>query len=208
MSFKVPWQSLKTLITAKGIYPQFVEDDENIYVLYSDSGFQIQSIIPKISEDADEFDATYRALSNQPIRGPQLVNTTFVPRFQASDSVVSCTTGVETDVDYKVTEDFNIYGGEIIVEDARIGDYFRVYVYDVDSIIPEADRATQAVDWPIVAEIVEKRYIRPEATSSIISVDIREILSPIAANLYIRVAYFATAVASTRKMVINYFLAK
>lgn len=127
----------------------------------------------------------------------------FSYKYKAIVAPVPCSKNASTPIDLQVTEDLSIYGGEIIIENALIGDYLEASVYDVDSVLPEGYRPE---GWPVMAVYIEKMFIDP--TSKKVSINNWPNVATIPAGFYIRVNYTAVDSGETRTAVVNLFLAK
>lgn len=118
--------------------------------------------------------------------------------------------GIKT-IDFQITEERYATGGEIILKDAKEGDYISAEVYDKDGVIPEPYRASLCEAHPSVATYITKRWLKPCATGEYgsVMIDTFPLNAKISAGLYLRVTYHVNvSEAGTRKCTINYNLTK
>jgi hypothetical protein len=136
-------------------------------------------------------------------------------KMDGSSSVVTIEldTGLpETDylngyVDYQLLSEKYVSGGELIVENFKIGDWVCAAVYDKDGVIPEAYRAATCESWPIVAQYIIHKWVKPSfGNFGCIQIDTRPLNAKISAGLYLRIGYHALNVGLDRKLVMNYDL--
>lgn len=118
-------------------------------------------------------------------------------------------------MDFLLTEERYISGGELVVENAEFGDYITASVYDVDSVIPAPYRAALCEAWPVVATYLIKRYISVRTPGSVVAGSVSEntintypLNARITAGIYLRFTYFAVDAGLTRRCIVNYHLTK
>lgn len=145
-------------------------------------------------------------ITSQPDPVP-FAQPTYRTKRDASDWV-ECLENVVTDLDFLLTSERYVSGGDLIFKDAKEGDYITASVYDAGSVIPSPYRAALCEAWPIVATYIVKMYLMPVTGYSKFTIDTYPLNAKISAGLYLRVSYHATADAGTRKMVVNYHLTK
>lgn len=130
-------------------------------------------------------------------------------------NILTVNPGTSNVMDYLVTEERYVSGGELITENAEFGDYISASVHDTDSVIPAPYRAALCEAWPIVATYVIKRYVSVRTPGSIQAGSVTEntintfpLNAKITAGLHLRFTYFATNTGLDRRIVINYHLTK
>lgn len=113
-------------------------------------------------------------------------------------------------IDFLISEERYVTGGEIIFKDAKEGDYISAEVYDKDNVIPEAYRAALCENHPTVAKYVIKKWLKPTESGKYDSfmIDTYPLNAKISAGLYLRVTYHSSAETGDRKIAINYHLTK
>lgn len=122
----------------------------------------------------------------------------------------TCPSNTATIIDYQLTAERYVTGGEIIFKNAKEGDYITAQIYDKDSIIPSPYRAALCENWPDVATYLIKKWLKPTETDKYDSfmIDTYPLNAKISAGLYLRVTYHASTEASDRKIAVNYHLTK
>jgi hypothetical protein len=113
-------------------------------------------------------------------------------------------------IDFLLTEERYVTGGEIIFKNAKQGDYISAEVYDTDSVIPEPYRAPLCEAWPSVSKYVVKKWLVPTEVDKYgsFTIDTYPLNAKISAGLYLRVAYHSSAESGNREVAINYHLTK
>jgi hypothetical protein len=141
------------------------------------------------------------------------------PTYRTKRSAVAALTSVAANtsevIDFQMTAERYVSGGEILVENAELGDYVTAEVYDADSVIPSPYRAALCEAWPSVATYIEKSFITVQTPGSVTAgaitvktVDTYPLNAKITAGLYLRVTYFAVNSGLTRRVAVNYHLTK
>lgn len=130
-------------------------------------------------------------------------------KFTAIPSIVTVSINTSENIDYEVPIERYVYGGQIIVENAELGDYIEALIYDKDSVIPSEYRSALCEDWPKVATYIEKNFL-PVNGDNIIIADINTypLNAKITTGLYMRIVYHAVNVGSQRKVGVNYLMTK
>lgn len=113
-----------------------------------------------------------------------------------------------TTVDFLLTAERYVSGGDIIFKDAKEGDYISAEVMDLDSVIPAPYRAALCEAHPSVAKYIIKMWLKPCTGYDSLEIDTYPLNAKISAGLYLRVSYHATDEAGTRKMAVGYHLTK
>jgi len=129
----------------------------------------------------------------------------------ATSSWITCSENSTTTSDFQLTAEFYISGGQILVKNAKEGDYISAEVYDVDQVIPSPYRSALCEAWPSVAKYVVKQWLLPSIDGygyDRTTIDTYPLNAKLTAGLYLRVNYHATSDSGNRKMAVNYFLTK
>jgi len=133
----------------------------------------------------------------------------------ATTSIETCALNDTADIDFQLTTERYVSGGEITVKNPEFGDYMTACVYDGDEVIPEAYREALCEDWPCVAEYVEKEWIpmgnvATKGDDFFVShtLDARPLQAKISAGLYLRITYHAVNSGGDREIAVNYNLTK
>lgn len=111
-------------------------------------------------------------------------------------------------VDYQLTEERYVSGGECIVVGAKKGDWISAEVVDANGLIPEAYRASLCEAWPVVAEYVIKANLVPNENAKEYILNTYPLNAKISAGLVLRIKYHASSEVGTRSFVSNYYLTK
>jgi len=130
-------------------------------------------------------------------------------KFTAIPSIASVSINTSENIDYEVPNERYVYGGQIIVENAELGDYIEALIYDKDSVIPSAYRSELCEDWPKVATYIEKQFLPINSEGiSVADINTYPLNAKITAGLYMRVVYHAVNEGSQRKVGVNYLMTK
>jgi len=121
---------------------------------------------------------------------------------------ITCTADSTTDLDFQLTTERYVSGGQLFLKDIKEGDWLSAEVYDKDSLIPSPYRAALCEAWPCVAKYIVKANIQPCSGYDNVKVDTYPLNAKISAGLYLRVSLHTTSETGDRKMAINYFLTK
>lgn len=127
------------------------------------------------------------------------------------DATTSWTSLIEDEnkvVDFQLTTERYVTGGEIIYKDAKEGDYISAEVYDTDSVIPEPYRTVLCEEHPSVAKYVVKKWLKPCTGYDSFTIDTYPLNAKISTGLYLRVTYHSSSETGTRKVAINYHLSQ
>ena len=165
------------------------------------------------------YDAWYFPwLSSQPanIPKPTQVEITAQPPFaqptyrtkRDGAAWIDCPAGTVTPLDFVLTEERYVSGGEVIFKGAQEGDYVMAEVFDLNSVIPSPYRAALCEAWPSVAKYIVKLYLKPTTDYGAFTIDTYPLNAKVSAGLSLRVSYGASAAAGTRRMTVNYHLTK
>jgi len=123
----------------------------------------------------------------------------------ATPSILTIEANSTGTIDFPIASELYVSGGDLIIENALLGDYVTAEVRDIDNLIPEAFREALCEDHPTVAKYIEKKWICPIHGCSI---DTRPLNAKISQGLYLRVTYTAIDSGSDRKLGVNYRLTK
>jgi len=156
-----------------------------------------------------------------PVNDSQKVSLTTLPEPQpfalpayrtkrnATADLATCEPGASVDMDYKLLAERYVTGGELIIENAQLGDYITAAVEDIDGIIPVPYRTALCEAHPIISEYIEKAWILASGnTMTIMTIDTYPLNAKISAGLYLCINYHAVNSGTTRKIGINYHLTK
>lgn len=198
---KVPWTSFKALIDSKQEYPQFVENDEYVFLAYVEGGFHVECHLHKIidSTSVAEFDSGYRASSNRPVTAKPAAfpeASGFRARFQGQYFEAPHST--TTDLDLQIASEKHINGVTIWAKNTGEGDSAKFQVVDKDGLYYPAGT--------VLEEFVTDWQIPPHeaGTPAVINTVTTPFRAKIVAGLYVRIKYTATGTpASSRKLGIN-----
>lgn len=114
-------------------------------------------------------------------------------------------------IDYALTEERYVCGGQMLVQNVEFGDYFSAEVNDVNGVIPAPYRPVVCEAHPTVAKYINKEYVLiHDGTNKLgkCEIDTRPLAAKVTAGLYLRVTYTAINTGSDRQIVMNYGLAK
>jgi len=125
-----------------------------------------------------------------------------------TDTWQSLTESSNLDIDFLLTEERYVTGGEIIYKDAKEGDYITAEIVDKDNVIPEPYRAVLCENHPIVASYVEKKWLKPCSGYDSFEINTYPLNAKISAGLYLRVTYYSSSEVGERRVAINYHLSK
>jgi hypothetical protein len=113
-------------------------------------------------------------------------------------------------IDFLLTEERYVSGGEMIIENAVFGDYVTAEVYDLSNVIPEAYRNSLCENHPTVSKYILKRYVVPANAQgySFCQLDTRPLTAKITAGLYLRITYYSINSGTDRRILVNNHLTK
>lgn len=218
--YQLDWNETKTFISESGAEFKFLEKERDYYIHAKSGWFEVKCFIkktePKNSEQID-FEDNYKSLASKKPSSLVVVSeqTPFAKpdyrtKFDALPQWYIITPSENKVLDFQLTEERYVTGGEIIFKNAKEGDYITAEVYDTNSVIPEAYRASLCEAWPSVAKYIPKKWIVPTEVDKYSSfvIDTYPLNAKISAGLYLRVTYHASAETGDRKCTINYNLTK
>jgi hypothetical protein len=134
---------------------------------------------------------------------------TYRTKRNATSSLITVPVGGSASIDFQLTAERYVSGGMILAQGAEFGDYATASVYDKDGVIPAPYRAALCENHPIIAQYIEKEWIKVK-NSDIAQHEINTypLNAKISAGLYLRITYFATNAGSDRLIAVNYYLTK
>lgn len=132
----------------------------------------------------------------------------FRTKWDAAPDIVVVQPNTPDFIDMVLSQEKYLYGGELIIENAELGDWISAEICDMGNVIPGPYQTLLAENWPTVAQYIVKRFIRPMTPTSTVAIDTRPLSAKVTAGLYLRVNYHPTATGVARRVVVNYFGAK
>ena len=225
-NIKLEWFEFKQMLDS-GTAFKYVTDSKDNYKLYALNGTMIFTCeIPKDpaesrNSDQIDFEDNYssNALANlssavevkerAPFAKPDYrtkMNATSA--WQNFDHTITDSKKV---IDFELTAERYVTGGEILFKNSKEGDYITAEVHDVNGVIPEAYRAALCEAHPTVAQYVEKRWLVPTEVDKYgkLAIDTYPLNAKISAGLFLRITYHVNASETgTRKCAVNYNLTK
>lgn len=220
MEINLSWNDLKIVLQDKGLSLNYHKKGDYYIVLAFDGPVvykcEIELEVPKSLEQED-FENNYKNLENTNTKFNGLVEVTNTVPFakpeyrtkrSSNQEWITCSSNTVTNLDYLITEERYVSGGEIIYKDAKEGDYIVASIYDKDGVIPEHYRASLAENYPTVATYIEKKWIKPVVGYDSFLIDTYPLNARITAGLYLRVTYYSSNEFGDRKCVVNYHLTK
>ena len=154
-----------------------------------------------------DLDAKTVNVGTQPDPAP-FAKPDYRTKLDATPTWVTCPENASTPIDFVLSSEKYVSGGEILFKDSKEGDYITAEVNDKDGVIPEAYRSATCENHPTVAEYVLKKWVFPVSGYSFYKLDTKPLNAKITPGLYLRVTYHATSEAGTRKIAVNYDLTK
>jgi hypothetical protein len=153
-------------------------------------------------------------ITSQPDPAPFALPT-FRTKRNATASHITVASNSDEEIQFLLTSERYVSGGDLIVENAEFGDYITAEVEDIDGVIPEAYRAALCEAWPVVSSYIEKEYVRVATPGSVQagsvtthSINTYPLNAKITAGLYLCIHYYAVNSGLSRRLVVNYHLTK
>jgi hypothetical protein len=147
--------------------------------------------------------------------GQPFANPTYRTKRNAIADIATVNPGSSTDIDFAITTERYVQGGEIVIENAEFGDWIEAAVEDPTGLIPSGYRALLCEAWPVVAKYIDKAYIPVQTPGSmqagsitVFSIDTYPLNAKISAGLILCITYHAISSGSTRRVAVNYHLTK
>lgn len=225
------WTSFKSANLKKIFSIQFAEDsleykiwgydgpEVHVCTLYKTSVPDFVTSITQEQNDLDraDFEANFKLKANDKINtrvieklpDPQpFAVPTHRAKINCIAAVVACAPGETVNLDFYMAAERFITGGELIVENGRIGDHFKAEVRDDAGIIPEPYRAVLCENWPVVATYIERSYLKVTSTLSVHEIDTSPLTAKINAGLHLSLTFTAIETGEARNLALNYRLTK
>ena len=133
---------------------------------------------------------------------------TYRTKRDATPTWMDCLAEADTPLDFMLTQERYVSGGDILIKDAKEGDWLSAEVMDVNNVIPAPYRAALCEAHPVVASYITKMWVEPKDGYKMLTIDTYPLNAKISAGLFLRVTYHSSAVAGTRKIAVNYHLTK
>lgn len=169
---QLSWSAIKQFMTAKGLTPQFVEDDDFIYIFVVEGALSVHCTIDKKHvEQKDDFDTNYRSIANKPVK--QQVVTEFERddkdlKLARGEAAVDNITGIAR-ISILIPGTIGlegcgryIAGGDAFIDEFDFGDYCLVYVEDEDRILAGAYGQAAGLGRPMTDEEMQAQGDFPE----------------------------------------------
>lgn len=209
----VTWTVFKAFVNLKALSIQWIDLTDSYYMKVSSDSFTLNCNVPKDgTADQTDFETNYKAIGNKP-SPPQLnpfADPTYRTKRDTSDWI-SCANNATTTIDFLITEERYVSGGQLIYYNTQEGDYITAEVYDKDGVIPEAYRAVLCEAWPSVGKYILKQMLRPgPSIYQTYEMSTYPLNAKVPAGLYLRISYVSAnvALAGSRKACVNYHLTK
>ena len=226
MKIDLTWAQFKTAVGTAKSRVRWTDRD----TFYSISFFDdrdcefITSIMKDSGSDQTDFETNFQSSANIPSLGLNVITVpdpvpfsqpTYRTKRDAIDDLVSVEPGATGDIDYKLLSDLYVSGGDIVIENAELGDYLVAYVEDADSLIPSPYRSALCEAWPVVAKYIVKNFVMVTNPGTIQaggitthSIDTYPLNAKITSGLYLCIEYHAVSTGLTRRIAVNYHLTK
>lgn len=214
---KVSYQQFISYKESSEAEIHYIEDDRSYKLFLANNNFELVCLIFKSDDDAVSFESSYKSSSNVKSKSDVSVTETipfakpdYRTKRDATDAWIVCSENTATPIDFYISEERYVSGGEIIFKNAKEGDYITAEVYDKDSVVPEPYQAAVAEDWPTIAKYIPKKWIVPTEVDKYGSfiIDTYPLNAQIPPYFYLRVTYHASAITGERRCAINYHLTK
>jgi hypothetical protein len=209
---EVTWSVFKSFVSSRSLSVQYVDTNDTYYMKAFDGLFMLSCNLYKLAEDTTEvadFETNFKALGNKP---PTTEPQPFaIPAYRTKRDAsewTDCPANSTTTLDFLLTAERYVSGGEIIFKGAKKGDYLTAEVYDKDGVIPAPYRAALCEAHPSVATYIVKKQLKPCEGYDSFEINTYPLNAKISAGLYLRVSYVSTAETGTREVVVNYHLTK
>jgi hypothetical protein len=188
-------------------------NNDDVIIAISNRFFEIHNENGPISSISDQINwlkrNTTTVVDAKVISQPPFSEPMYRTKRNATSDPISCPANETVEIDYLITEERFVFGGEIIIKNAEFGDFLTASVYDRNSVIPELYRATVCENWPTVSEYIEKQWI-PVSTGNITvqSINTYPLNAKITSGLFLRITYSAANCGINRDILVNYYLTK
>jgi hypothetical protein len=233
---QVDWQTFKNFISTRNLSIQYISFNGNYYMKGFDSFFTLECSLPldrTSCDDTVDFEDNFKANGNKSPTQSIIVQSqptsvissmpdptpfaqpTYRTKRDAIPSLISVDPGNVGDIDYKLPTELYVSGGDIVIENAELGDYLVAYVEDMDGMIPSPYRTTLCEAWPVVAKYINKTFIMVTQPGTILAgamtthtIDTYPLNAKITTGLYLCIEYHAVNSGLTRRIAVNYHLTK
>lgn len=232
------WTEFKAIITDRVLIIQMDEHDLVYKLIAYDGPQKFICNIPKAnlnpvdengeplpaeekSADQIEFETSYKTNANKKIGltitklpdAQPFAEPTYRTKHCKISAPVIIANGTSENIDYTLPAERYASGGSIVIKNGQFGDWIEASIQDPNGTIPAPYRAALCENWPTVAVYSEGQYIEVYDSNSIYhkqGIDTRPLVAKINAGLVLRVIYHAADIqgASSREVLVNYFLAK
>ena len=139
---------------------------------------------------------------------PPFAQPDYRTKRDATTGWISCASNDTQEIDFQLSEERYVTGGEIIFSGTKKGDYITAEVADPGNLIPEAYRSALCESHPTVARYIVKKWIKPTDGFDSFTIDTYPLNAKISAGLVLRVTFHASAAEGTRELAVNYHLTK
>lgn len=209
---EVTWTVFKSFVSSRSLSIQYIDLNDTYYMSAYDGQLSMKCDLYKLADDTTDvldFETNFKTKGNKsPATEPQpFAQPTHRTKRDASEWV-DCDADSTTIIDYQLTEERFVSGGEIIYKGAKKGDYLTAEVYDADNVIPVPYRVTLCENHPSVAMYIIKKQLKPCEGYDSFEINTYPLNAKITAGLYLRVSYVASAETGIREVVVNYMLTK
>lgn len=214
-SFQISWADFKSAVNAGSTFRE-LENNKFYTLVISDNGVVFYCIVDKLdgSVEQAEYEEDFRSLKKQIQDESQVVISeqapfsapTFRTKRDATPGLITLQENATESVDYTLTEERYVHGGEIVYTGIKIGDWISASIVDDNGVIPAPYRAILCEAWPIVATYIYKHYV-PEG-SGYQSIQTYPLNAKITEGLKLRVTVNTCSTIGERKIGMNYYLTK
>jgi hypothetical protein len=142
---ELKWSDFKNFSTSRAVTGHYFTIGDNYQLFCIDSPIQVSCIIPTDPTNADtiDFETNFKSSwnkKNSDSDGYQITRQRAFSnsdgfRFRGASFSGTATAGTVTNIDYKLTEERYINGGQLILKDHVTGDKFTFQVIDIDNVM-------------------------------------------------------------------------
>lgn len=139
---------------------------------------------------------------------PPFAEPLYRTKLAATAAGVTIEPGASGNIDFTLSAERWIYGGEGLIINAEPGDWFEAQVVDANSIIPEAYRAAlceASPGWPVVNTYVIKQWVMVPGAgqNAMFKINTYPLIAKVTQGLVLRTIYHATSAGSARVVYAN-----
>lgn len=198
---KLSWTEFKSRITDKKLQHQ-IELYKSKYICTAvDGTITYKTVVRKKDvgfESADQVDleTNYLSTANRPIQQP--FSNDGGHKFRGTGVSGTATKNSTTNVDYKLTEDRNINGLQILLKDHSFGDSADFQVVDVDNVLGYGAGL-------VLDEFGTSWYFPEDIQMHEVQLNYKALIN---GGLYLRLKYHSTGTVNDVAVRVNYFLHK